>query len=86
MLRVVLINIVLFALPFLLYAAYMMLAKKVAAANVWQGAPVAWLAGAGPGLLLIATALLISFSGGAPGGIYHPPRIEDGVIKPGTID
>ena len=86
MLRVVLFNIALFSLPFLLYAAYMMLAKKVAAANVWQGAPIAWLAGAGVGLLLIATAFLISFSGGAPGSIYHPPRMEDGVIKPGTID
>ena len=86
MLRVVLFNIALFSLPFLLYAAYMMLAKKVAAANVWQGAPIAWLAGAVVGLLLIATAFLISFSGGAPGSIYHPPRMEDGVIKPGTID
>ena len=86
MLRVVLINIVLFALPFLLYATYMMLAKKIAAANVWQGAPIAWLAAAGAVLLLISTGVLISFSGGAPGGIYQPPRVEDGVIKPGTID
>ena len=26
------------------------------------------------------------FSGGKPGGTYHPPSLEDGVIKPGEID
>jgi hypothetical protein len=29
---------------------------------------------------------LISFSGGKPGGVYHPPSIVDGVIKPGRIE
>ena len=36
--------------------------------------------------LLVVMATLIQFSGGTPGGIYHPPVIEDGVIKPGEID
>jgi hypothetical protein len=31
-------------------------------------------------------ATLIQFSGGKPGGTYHPPVLEDGVIKPGEID
>jgi hypothetical protein len=29
---------------------------------------------------------LIQFSGGKPGGVYHPPSVQDGVIKPGEID
>jgi hypothetical protein len=54
--------------------------------DVWQDAPVLWLLAAGCGLLLITMATLIQFSGGKPGGTYHPATIEDGVIKPGEID
>ena len=31
-------------------------------------------------------ATLIQFSGGKPGGTYHPATTEGGVIKPGEID
>ena len=86
MLRIALIDILLFSLPFLIYAAYMIAARGVAPADLWQGAPVFWLLAAGCGLLLIVMAALIQFSGGKPGGTYHPPVIEDGVIKPGEID
>jgi hypothetical protein len=86
MLRIALIDILLFSLPFLLYAAYMFAVKGSAPANVWQGAPIAWLLAAGCVLLFITMATLIQFSGGPPGGTYHPPVIENGVIKPGKID
>jgi hypothetical protein len=86
MLRIALIDILLFSLPFLVYGAYMILVKGVAPASLWQGAPILWLLAAGCGLLLVTMAALIQFSGGKPGGIYHPPSLEDGVIKPGEID
>ncbi|HET9573650.1 MAG: DUF6111 family protein [Methyloceanibacter sp.] len=86
MLRIALIDIFLFSLPFLLYGAYMVSVKGVAPASLWQGAPVVWLLGAGCGLLLVAMAMLIQFSGGKPGGVYHPPSVQNGVIKPGEID
>ncbi|MFO7477271.1 MAG: DUF6111 family protein [Methyloceanibacter sp.] len=86
MLRIALIDILLFALPFILYAAYRIGVKGVAPADVWQGAPVFWLLAGGCGLLLVVMATLIQFSGGSPTGTYHPPVIEDGVIKPGGID
>jgi hypothetical protein len=86
MLRIALIDIFLFSLPFLLYAAYMLAVKGSAPADLWQGAPIFWLLASGVGLLLVAMAVLIQFSGGQPGGTYHPPSIEDGVIKPGEID
>jgi Family of unknown function (DUF6111) len=86
MLRIALIDILMFALPFLIYGAYMIAAKGAAPAGVWQNAPVLWLLAAGCGLLLITMATLISFSGGKPGGTYHPPVSENGVIKPGEID
>jgi hypothetical protein len=86
MLRIALIDILLFSLPFVIYAAYMISAKRVAPADVWQGAPIFWLLAAGIGLLLVTMATLIQFSGGQPGGVYHPPTLENGVIKPGEID
>lgn len=86
MLRIALIDILLFALPFILYAGYMLAVRRVAPADLWKGAPVFWLLAAGLGLLLVVMATLIQFSGGPTTGTYHPPVIEDGVIKPGQID
>lgn len=86
MLRIALIDILLFSLPFLLYAAYRVSVKGAAPADLWQGAPIFWLLAAGCGLLLVTMATLIQFSGGQPGGAYHPPTLENGIIKPGQID
>jgi hypothetical protein len=86
MLRIALIDILLFALPFILYAAYMVAVRGIAPADLWQGAPVFWLLAAGCGLLLVVMVTLIQFSGGPTTGTYHPPVIEDGVIKPADID
>ncbi len=47
MLRIALIDILMFALPFLLYGAYVLAtrgtARTAASAGLWQGAPVLWL-------------------------------------------
>ncbi len=60
--------------------------KGTAPADVWQSAPIVWLLTAGFGLLLVTMAVLVQFTGGDRGGTYHPPSIEDGMIKPGGID
>jgi hypothetical protein len=86
MLRIALIDVLLFALPFLIYGAYMLATKGGAPKSLWQGAPVFWLLITGCGLLLATMATLISFSGGKPGGTYRPPTVVDGVVKPGEVD
>lgn len=86
MLRIALIDILLFALPFLIYGAYRVAVKGTAPGDLWKDAPVFWLLAAGCGLLLVVMATFIQFSNGERGGTYHPPVIEDGKIKPGTID
>jgi len=86
MLRIALIDILLFLLPFLAYAAFMVWVKGRPAASLMNSAPIFWLLAAGFGLLFAVTATLVQFSGGDREGTYHPPVLEDGVIKPGGID
>ncbi|MEC9367102.1 MAG: DUF6111 family protein [Pseudomonadota bacterium] len=87
MLRVVLVNFLMFLLPFLIYAAIALATgKRKIGEGFWSDAPVKWLFVAGLGLMLIAVGALISFSGGGPGGSYEPPHMENGVIKPGRIN
>lgn len=86
MLRIALIDILLFLLPFLAYAAFMIWVKGRAPATLMQSAPIFWLLAAGFGLLFVVMATLVQFTGGDRAGTYHPPVIEDGVVKPGGID
>lgn len=86
MVRVVLVDIILFLLPFMIYAAYMVWVKGVAPKSAMSGAPVLWLIAAGFAVLIVGFFLLVDFSGGAREGTYHPSVLEDGVIKPGGID
>ena len=86
MLRIALIDVILFALPFILYGAYVLATRGEDRDGVFQHAPIVWLIAAGCGLLLATMVTLVHFSGGKPGGTYHPPEVIDGVVKPGTID
>jgi len=56
MLRIALIDILLFSLPFLIYGIYMVSVRGVAPASLWEGAPIFWLLAAGAGLMLIKKA------------------------------
>ena len=86
MLRVALVDILLFLTPFLIYAAYMLAIRGQSVEQLIKDIPVMWLIGAGFALLIIAMVALVSFSGGKPGGSYQPAVIENGVIKPAHID
>jgi hypothetical protein len=84
MLRPFLYESVLFLLPFLVYAAWLVLQKRnPASLEGWTGAPIV--------LLLLLAALttgvglaLVGHFGGAPAGSrYVPARLEDGkLIEP----
>lgn len=87
MARVVLLNVIMFLLPFVLYGAYTYVMRGAEAqGSVWRDAPFGWLTAAGFALLLLALGLLISFSGGTPSQTYHPPVYEDGQIRPGRLE
>lgn len=86
MLRIVLINILLFSLPFVAYAGYVVLTKNANSPSAWENIPILWLLAAGFALLFVGMVVLISFDSGDPGATYHPPAYEDGVIKPGYVE
>ncbi|ODS01304.1 hypothetical protein AUC68_00025 [Methyloceanibacter methanicus] len=86
MLRVILINILLFLLPFLVYAAYVVWVKGVAPNRAMAGAPFLWLVIAGLVVLFVGLFTLVDFTGGDREGRYQPSVLEDGVIKPGGIN
>ncbi len=86
MLRIVLLNILLFSLPFLAYAGYVLLTRNANNPAAWDDAPILWLLAAGFALLFVGVVTLVSFDSGAPGATYHPPVYEDGVIKPGYVE
>jgi hypothetical protein len=86
MLRIVIINILLFLLPFLIYAAYVVWVKGVAPNRAMAGAPFLWLILAGLFALFIGLLTLVEFTGGDREGTYKPSVLEDGIIKPGGIN
>lgn len=88
MLRIVLIQIALFATPFLVWTLYVLIMRRrrAAAGGLFNDAPIAWLIVAGA-LLAAASLLFLGVSSGAErDGTYVPPRYEDGRIVPGHVE
>jgi hypothetical protein len=89
MIRVFLENIMIFLIPTLLYAAYVVLtvpASRSGAqetiARVLDEAPYLWLFTAGALLVILCLIAFGSVEGGKPGMKYEPPVFKDGHIEP----
>lgn len=83
MLRLVLQYLLPLLLPFLVYFAYVAIARGRTPGRL-QEAP--WLALGVAGLVLVAASLVTwsLLSGAPPEEVYLPPRFEDGRVVPGT--
>lgn len=86
MLRIFLVDIFLFLLPFFVFVIYMIWVKGVAPKNLMVGAPVFKLLIAGVVSLFVGLFLLATLTGGDRDGTYQPSVLEDGIIKPSRID
>jgi len=88
MLRIVLIQIALFATPFLVWALYVLAVRRRRAVSggVFDDAPIAWLIVSGIILAAASLFFLAVSTGSEPGGSYVPPRYEDGRIVPGHVE
>lgn len=84
MIRVFITQFLLFLLPFLAYAAYLFLTKRLHR-KVWIDAPRYWLVVAGFLCSLVGFAVLALINNNPTGGTYIPAHYKDGVLIPGQI-
>lgn len=94
MIRIVVENILIFLIPTLLYAAYVLVSSpskdeaqlaQRTVARVLEEAPLLWLFTAGAILVLLSLIAFRGFDGGRPGQEYQPPVYRDGRIEPGHV-
>jgi Family of unknown function (DUF6111) len=83
MTRLVLQSLLLFSLPFIAYALYMMLLQR---GRLLESAPWYWLSLSGLILACGGLVALVVTGGVEPGGTYVPPHMdESGRIVPGGV-
>jgi hypothetical protein len=84
MIRPIATEIVLFLLPFLLYAVFLWATREgVLDPASWPFRRVAWLTGAALVLVIASFIVLAEFSGAPPRSTYVPAHIENGKFVPG---
>ena len=100
MIRTVVENLLLFLLPTLLYAAWVLFQRsrktaqgddeadepRSAIAHVLDDAPLLWLFVSGALLVIVTLAAFGTSSGGRPGQHYQPSILKDGKIQPSHIE
>nr|WP_321443781.1 DUF6111 family protein [uncultured Cohaesibacter sp.] len=84
MIRILITQIILFLLPFLLYAGYLFLTRKLNR-QAWIDAPRYWLIMAGLVCTLIGFLFLSQIDNNPPGETYIPAHIENGEVVPGEF-
>jgi len=87
MVRLFLLNAILFLLPFLIYAGWLYATRGSASgAAAWSLKTVVSLAAVGALIMVIGLLVFIHFNGAPPGAVYEPARIdEQGRIVPGQL-
>ena len=85
MLRVILVNLAMFALPFILYTAYQLLTRvDDGKASVVEGLPLMPLTLVGTALVALTLAVTATMSQKHQGA-YEPAVIVNGKVQPGRI-
>ena len=81
MIRIVLLNIILFLLPTILYlTGTMILRRKLSILNakmLFNRGPLVWLNLAGLVCVICSLAYFSTYTGGKPGEVYHPPIYKE---------
>jgi hypothetical protein len=97
MIRTVIENLLLFLLPTLIYAAWVLFSRVRQTAegeseevgsvsSLMNDAPLLWLFVCGAFLVIVTLTFFGSSSGGKPGQQYQPSVFKDGKIEPSHID
>ena len=85
MIRMVLERVALFAIPFILFAAYVMANQRVAQ-RPRPDTPWVWLSIAGLVLVILSFVVVGLTEGETTKGVYVPPQEVNGKIIPGHVD
>lgn len=87
MVRKLLLQFLLLALPFIAYLVYVTLSRRAkGSGSAWQGAPWFWLFSSGLTLSIIGAVILAVISGSPPEAHYVPSVTKDGKIVPGRFE
>ena len=88
MIRIIVILLLVFLLPFAFYALYVKfrIARGTMQANPWQREILYWLVLTGSLLVIGGFLVLSNLSGEKPGAVYRPAEIIDGKIRPGGFE
>ncbi len=91
MIRILLVRILPFLVPVILFAAWYYLARRRARRSGetppgWREAPWGWIALSGLIVMVAGLAYFRFSTGAAPDGTYVPPKYEDGRIIPGHVE
>lgn len=84
MIRILITQIILFLLPFILYAGYLFLTQKLHR-QAWIDAPRYWLIIAGLVCTVGGFLVMSQIDNNPVGGTYVPAHIENGVVVPGEF-
>ncbi len=85
MIRIIIILLLVFLLPFALYALYVRFktVRGTMQGNPWRREVLYWLVLAGSLLVIGGFLVLSNLSGEKPGAVYRPAELIDGKIRPG---
>jgi Family of unknown function (DUF6111) len=85
--RVVVLDVLLFLLPFAAYAVWLVVTRgSLANATDWQIKTIAFLGIAGAVLLVGTLVVFVTFQTSPPGHEYEPAHLENGQIVHGKFD
>lgn len=87
MIRVAIVNLIVFLLPFFAWWAFERSRGRAKSFDVfWSEAPLVRLFLSGAVLVLLVLATFASFTGSSTSGRYVPPSVHDGKLEPGKIE
>lgn len=87
MVRKLLLQFLLLALPFITYFIYVKLSRRTEKGeSPWQGAPWFWLLSGGLALSIAGAVGLAVTSGSPPDARYVPSELQEGEIVPGRLE
>ena len=83
MVRILFTQLILFLLPFIGFALWLVIQKKAQTSENWRKGPLAWLAIGGAVLMIGGLALLARIDVNSGDTVYVPAQIIDGKFIPG---